>query len=465
MSAIVCRLITVALFALPVSAQIAGRNVNMVAGTQWPDGDPFLQRQNEPSLAVSSRNPAHILGGSNDYRTVDLPGLPAGETGDAWLGIYKSYDGGQTWKSTIHPGCPQKIAACDGAPLLKNYSAGADPVVRAGTSGMFYYAGLGFTRDTPKKSVVFVSRFIDNNNEENGDPIKYLNTVQVSLGTDAAFLDKPWLAVDIPRDGAAACTITQPLRNGNPFTQTFPAGNIYLAYTSFTDETKPPSQIYFARSTDCGATWSKPAIIADGALHQGTALAVDPTTGAVYVTWRRFKSSGFNDAIMFAQSTDGGQTFSTPKEVAIIAPFDQGTTGFSFRTNGYPAIAVDGTSRIYLAWTERNQGTPESAGDARVVLTTSKDGVTWTQRAPVADYPGRGHQFMPAMNFAGGKLMIIFYDVRDDSTVGNFTSLGGGSYTETRVPVGDLASVPPHPKRSSPTSSSTHPPMPPSVDS
>jgi hypothetical protein len=429
------------------AAQIAGRNVNMVSGTQWPDGDPFLQRQNEPSLAVSSRNPAHLLGGSNDYRTVDLPGLPAGETGDAWLGIYKSYDGGQTWQSTIHPGCPQKISACDGASLLKNYSAGADPVVRAGTSGMFYYAGLGFSRDTPKKSVVFVSRFIDNNNEENGDPIKYLNTVQVSIGSNTAFLDKPWLAVDIPRANAATCTITQPLKNGNPFTQSFATGNIYLAYTSFQDETKPPSQIYFSRSTDCGSTWSKPVIIGDNALNQGAALAVDPATGAVYVTWRRFKSTGITDAIMFSKTTDGGQTFSTPQEVWQITPFDQGTTAFSFRTNGYPAIAVDGTSRIYLAWTERNQGAPESAGDARVVLTTSRDGQSWTPRKPVADYPGRGHQFMPAMNFAGGKLMIIFYDVRDDSTVGNFTSLNGGKYSETRVPAGDLATVPPHPEK------------------
>src|SRR5437899_3225808 len=102
------------LCALPAVAQIPGRNVNMVSGTKWPDGDPFLQRQNEPSLAVSSRNPSHLLAGSNDYRTVDLPGLPDAETGDAWLGIFKSYDGGQTWRSTIHPGCAQRITACDG---------------------------------------------------------------------------------------------------------------------------------------------------------------------------------------------------------------------------------------------------------------------------------------------------------------------------------------------------------------
>ena len=83
----------------------SGRNVNMVAGTGWPDGDPFLQRQNEPTMAASTRNPLHLLGGSNDYRTVDLPGLPDDvETGDAWVSVYKSFDGGQRWSSTLLPG-------------------------------------------------------------------------------------------------------------------------------------------------------------------------------------------------------------------------------------------------------------------------------------------------------------------------------------------------------------------------
>jgi len=62
----------------------AGANVNMVSGTDWTTGDPFLQRQNEPSVAVSTRNPLHLLGGANDYRTVDLPGLLGiEERGDA----------------------------------------------------------------------------------------------------------------------------------------------------------------------------------------------------------------------------------------------------------------------------------------------------------------------------------------------------------------------------------------------
>src|SRR5499427_6132016 len=115
------------------NGQVPDRNVNMVSGTSWPGGDPFLQRQNEPSAAVSSRNPLHMLAGANDYRTVDIPGLPDGaENGDAWLGIFKSFNAGQTWRSTLIPGYPQDKSPAGLSSPIHGFQAAADPTVRAG---------------------------------------------------------------------------------------------------------------------------------------------------------------------------------------------------------------------------------------------------------------------------------------------------------------------------------------------
>ncbi len=163
---------------------VVSRSVNMVSGEAWPTGDPYLQRQNEPSVAASTRNPLHLLAGANDYRTVDLPGLSTGaETGDAWLGLFKSVDGGQRWQSTLLPGYPQDTSAEGMASPLHGFQAGADPVVRPGTNGLMYYAGLAFNRGENQLSAVFMSRFIDNNDTENGDPIDYLGTTIIDKST------------------------------------------------------------------------------------------------------------------------------------------------------------------------------------------------------------------------------------------------------------------------------------------
>src|SRR5438552_2289506 len=128
-------------------AQVPGTNVNMVLGTTWPSGDPFAQRQNEPSMAVSSRNPQHLLAGSNDYRTVDIAFTDpsssfSGELGDAWLSVYTSLDGGDNWSSTLLPGYPQDTSSVGMNSPLHGFKAATDPTVRAGTHGLFYYSGL-----------------------------------------------------------------------------------------------------------------------------------------------------------------------------------------------------------------------------------------------------------------------------------------------------------------------------------
>src|SRR5437588_11002578 len=122
-------------------AQVPGQNVNMVSGREWRYGDPFLERQNEPSIAVSSRNPQHLLAGANDYRTVDLPYPdvssddntacpPNQKCAEPWLGVFKSRDGGETWQSILLPGYPQDVSPEGRGSPLKRFTTASDPVVR-----------------------------------------------------------------------------------------------------------------------------------------------------------------------------------------------------------------------------------------------------------------------------------------------------------------------------------------------
>ncbi len=453
------------LTAPPAAAQVAGQNVNMVSGTKWPTGDPFLQRQNEPSMAVSTRNPMHILAGANDYRSVDLEQVLSGggETGDAWLGLFKSFDGGFTWQSNLLPGCPYAVSQCtDSGALSGRFQAAADPVVRAGTNGMFFYAGLAFDRATSATSAstvssIFVARYNDLNNNEQIDPITYIDTHIVASGNSTQFLDKPSMAVDIPRAGAATCSFTanEPGlgANGGSLSvhQSFAAGNIYLAYTDFLAATKAnstPTHLMITHSTDCGVTWSTPIQINSGTTtSQGSAIAVNPLTGAVYVAWRQFASTGFSDAIMVAQSTNAGKSFSAPVQISKFTPFDQGTTGTSFRTNAYPALTTDMFGFVYVAFSARGVS---SSGDARVVAAGSLDGTHWTP-AIMVDNPsqnaqtnpsGRGHQIMPAMTFANGRLTLLYYDLRLDHYADFYTPNPAslGNYTAMLEAQGELAS-------------------------
>src|SRR5262245_60410253 len=285
----------VRLFAQQQPPPVASSNINMVSGKTFPDGDPYLQRQNEPNGAVSTSNPLHLLAGSNDYRTVDLPGPFDAARGfkmaaDAWVGLFKSVDGGETWKSTLLPGFPQDVSPAGLVSPIKGREGATDPVVRAGTNGLFYFAGVGFDRGGNQPSAIFVARYMDLNNREAGDPFGYVDTRLVASSTGTPFLDKVALAVDIPR-GAATCTITSYQSGDEPrdppirHDRVIPAGSVYAAYAAFTGSgATEQSVIMISRSTDCGGTWSTPIALSTGSrLVQNPQIAVSPADGAVYV--------------------------------------------------------------------------------------------------------------------------------------------------------------------------------------
>ncbi len=213
----------------------------MVQGTKWPEGDPFLTKQNEPSIAVSSRNPRHLLAGSNDYRLVPVEIAEELDDPEAWVQIYKSIDGGATWRATPLGGCPINIPECNDstgltAPLkAKKPNFGADPTVRAGPYGTFFLSFIAGTRDTSADGVVAVQRFVDKNNDiqratdvrgvaADGrpmvrpaeDPIlpDVLNIIDV--GTPGQGKDKPWVVADVGRrswNGGKTCELLSWTKN------------------------------------------------------------------------------------------------------------------------------------------------------------------------------------------------------------------------------------------------------------
>ena len=385
------------------------------------------------------------------------------------------------------PGYPLDSSLAGLLSPIHGFQAASDPMVRAGSNGLLYYSGLAFNRGAGGQSEVFIARFIDRNNKENGnpinevgsmtnvvplDPIRYTGIFPIAFGTDDIFLDKPSLEVDIPRS-SATCTIFIP-ENGTIVTETIPAGRVYVAYTALytpdrddytpdrddhtrdrddDDERLPkaPSAIFFKSSSNCGYTWSRPINLSrKNQTNQGSAIAIDPNNGTVYVAWRRFYNNTTGqvqpDAILIRKSTDGGNTFS--RAVAVVTfpascapaptgdptqpgcPFDQFSApgNGTFRTSDYPTLAVDGSGRVYLAWSQRQQ-----TQDARIMMKVS-DGINWSSPAALVDnsplnddygtplqvISGRGHQIMPSLSLNAGKLTLGYYDLREDHTVGVF---------------------------------------------
>ena len=115
----------------------------------------------------------------------------------------------------------------------------------------------------------------------------------------------------------------------------------------------------------------------------------------------------------------------------------------TFRDVDLPALAVDASGRLWLAFSQRVTG-PNGTYGSRIMLTTLPRGSkAWT--APyVADAsaitpaplpPGDAappvwHQFMPSLSFAYGRLMLAYYDTRWDNDILNpaFAAIKGSDF-------------------------------------
>ncbi|MGD8440359.1 MAG: sialidase family protein, partial [Holophagae bacterium] len=331
------------------AAQQAGENINVlpvVLPDQRPDdwylvGDGYLQRQVEPTIAASTRNPDHLLAFFVDYRAVDissdppppipfpvvllalnlnpptqllaglledvLPRLePPTAASEAWVGMSRSYDGGLTWSGGFLPGAPFDTGVGGNLTTpIDGLQAATDPVLAPGPCGRFYLVFMAFTRGDQSKLVV--ARYRDNNYAGGGEHITYEGMTVIEEGNNAThgyFLDKPDIEVDVVGDSAGDLC----------------ADRVYVSYSTFNglDKTgKFQSKVSFARSFDGGLTFETQKLNPPYNQNQGSALAVDPNDGTIYMIWRHFWDP---DAILMVKSTDYGKKWSKPVNLTETVP-------------------------------------------------------------------------------------------------------------------------------------------------
>lgn len=451
--------------------QVIGPNVNVISGTNdFITGDPFLRQQNEPSMAVSVRNPEHMVAAANDYRTIDINqefgvGEPSATLGmtppsskkEAWIGVYRSYDRGKSWLGSLAPGSPNDQSRASLASPSKGLNAGSDPAVVADTAGHFYVGYLAFTRGGNSKIVV--ARYTDQNNSHIVDTILYDFTKQVDKGSGNAggagsmngvFLDKLWMTVD---------------HNRTPGASADACGNVYIAYTKFDGvqkDGKAHSSILHSRSTDCGQTWSSPIKLnqpsagSPNIRNQGVYLVIDPRNGDEYAYWPDY----YEPHLLMVRSQDGGQSWTKPVRITAnypLAPYAQPsialnsvdstgqTLGVTFRSKSLPAVAIDGEGRHYVAIQEAVGPDVTYGATAyrapRITLRITKDPMgTWP--APKIAVMGNGPQVMPAMLAINGLVSLMYYEAVPRMSVSNMLP-NGSPIPPGQSRVDDLAGLDP----------------------
>ena len=123
-----------------------------------------------------------------------------------------------------------------------------------------------------------------------------------------------------------------------PQAAVYGGSNIYAVWE---DDTNNNSNILFSRSTDSGATFSAPMNLSKSSGYSfNPRIAVD-AFGSINVVWE--DNTPGNQDIFFSRSTDGGATFTAPKNLSNDHP-----------DSVDPQVALDASGNINVVWRNRD---------------------------------------------------------------------------------------------------------------
>jgi hypothetical protein len=169
-----------------------------------------------------------------------------------------------------------------------------------------------------------------------------------------------------------------------------------------------------SRTTDGGDTWSTPKPMTKANVYaQGNQIVVEPDGTLVDIQAILFKGAGIqptSNGVYMAvmRSTDGGEHWSAPSKIAPIGTVGISADGKPLRVGDYlPDLAVDPESgALYATWADGLGGSTN-----KIVLSRSTDGGRHWSTPTVVSHHNTAQSFNHAVEVAhDGELAVLYYD-------------------------------------------------------
>ncbi|MGC3026033.1 sialidase family protein [Burkholderia sp. DN3021] len=362
-------------------------------------GTVYVNAEVEPWLSVNPANPTNMIGvwQQDRWSNGGAHGLVAGYT----------FDGGATWARTTQP-----FSAC--APGGLTYERASDPWVSFGPDGTAYSVSISFNQSNNSNAVA--SSVSTDGGQTWSSPAVLIADNEP---TTQFFNDKESVTANPVKAGTAYAVWDRlELPNGNPY------ANLH------TQAFRGPT--LFSKTTDGGKTWSKAKVIVHVPSRQqtiGNQIVVDPRSGTLYDFFNLIQPPFSKAAgkVAFIKSTDDGATWTKPQVIAGLQTVGvtDPNTGEPVRTGDIiPEPAIDPASgQLYVVWQDSrfNGGKYDE-----IALSTSTDGgASWSAPLQVNTPTGRP-AFNPSVRVDNtGAVMVTHYDFRD-LLAGNTTTLPTG---------------------------------------
>jgi hypothetical protein len=442
------------------AASAAAFNPDTLVSSGSPTAPFSENKQNEPTITADANSPNVLVAGSNDEIDMEACNAGADNTcpftpGVGSSGVYFSLNGGDTWTQPTYSGWSAR--GCQGT--VGDSDPACSPAVGPiGTLPWYYENGL--VSDGDPAVAIGPAPGTGGFSWSHGERLYYANLTANFGSTRSDQTFKGFEAIGVSRtDNIASaaggnknawCTGAQgcaPVLLSRQSSTTFSDkeqiwadnasasphfGTVYACWAQFVGQEKgnaAPAQLQVAVSSDGGDTWKQNPIgsAADNGQRtppDGCTIRTDSKGNAYVFGVGTVSSAGHQAFELMSRSTNGGQTWSTPR--AVSGPVTQ--PGMTDPVQGRPVIdgvagarsdlapapsvdiangsptGADATDRIVMTYVSGTLSAPH------VFFTESTDrGTTWsTPRAIETGSSDRAIYTAPSISPNGTDVYVVY---------------------------------------------------------